>query len=666
MRLLLALILCGFFPASSLQAAELLKGDAPGWIEDTALPEVDPELLPYAGEGIYYLLSEEQDYWQGERRFSHERIAVKVLSRAGLESAASFLRNFDPGTETLTLTRLDILRDGKKISMRDRVAVEILRREAGLEDGLLDGIQTAHLEVPGLQVGDVLDAGFLWQSDPVFAGQTFSGSFEHEYSAPVGLVRLVLNWPADRPIRIGPDLAGMARSDQIIDGIHRIELSQSAHPPIEPEDNLLPEADPWNAVYFTAAQSWAEVIAPFADHYSVARPVPKAWEAEVAAIVQTAKDDPTRAFAALRLVQDKVRYVGVEVGAGGYFSRDPAQVVENGYGDCKDKSVLLVTVLRALGLEADVALANLDRGFGLGEHLPMVGAFDHMIVRVVVGGKPVWMDGTGSYQAGESADAASPDLGFALPVTGQLAGQLVPILPDQPGENLITTQETFTFTPDGLELDVTSSFKGAAADHMRWIVASTASHTLQQRYLDYYERSYPGIERREAAEMTDAPASNHLVLRESYVLPALALEDQDLTADFPFLADGFDDLLPDVDAASRTEPIYFEPHAERVHQVTVVNSPKALTAPEPLLIDAPAFGFGFEGHVDVKGTLHLLWHFTPRARSVAARDAEKLVDDADQMRSATRQSWDVTRDKGFLATLFDTLKAPAATGAPTP
>lgn len=34
-----------------------------------------------------------------------------------------------------------------------------------------------------------------------------------------------------------------------------------------------------------------------------------------------------RAFAALRLVQDELRYVSLSVGAGGYFARSPVEVI---------------------------------------------------------------------------------------------------------------------------------------------------------------------------------------------------------------------------------------------------------------------------------------------------------------------------------------------------
>ena len=56
-------------------------------------------------------------------------------------------------------------------------------------------------------------------------------------------------------------------------------------------------------------------------------------------------DDAGRIIQALRFVQDKVRYTGIEIGPGAYQPTDPARVLERRYGDCKDKAMLLVTML---------------------------------------------------------------------------------------------------------------------------------------------------------------------------------------------------------------------------------------------------------------------------------------------------------------------------------
>ena len=55
-------------------------------------------------------------------------------------------------------------------------------------------------------------------------------------------------------------------------------------------------------------------------------------------------------------------------------------VLERGYGDCKDKAVVLIALLRTLGIDAWPALVNTDWHDGIGTWLPSPGAFNHVIV----------------------------------------------------------------------------------------------------------------------------------------------------------------------------------------------------------------------------------------------------------------------------------------------
>ncbi len=80
--------------------------------------------------------------------------------------------------------------------------------------------------------------------------------------------------------------------------------------------------------------------------------------------------------------QDKVRYVAVEVGAGGYRPASSAETLERRWGDCKDKSLLLVELLGAAGFEAYPALLRAGQQEDLDEAFPSPDQFNHMIVVV--------------------------------------------------------------------------------------------------------------------------------------------------------------------------------------------------------------------------------------------------------------------------------------------
>ena len=55
-------------------------------------------------------------------------------------------------------------------------------------------------------------------------------------------------------------------------------------------------------------------------------------------------------------VSTQIRYIGVDFGIGRYQPHRAAEVLENQYGDCKDKHTLLASMLGALGLRSDAVL----------------------------------------------------------------------------------------------------------------------------------------------------------------------------------------------------------------------------------------------------------------------------------------------------------------------
>lgn len=133
----------------------------------------------------------------------------------------------------------------------------------------------------------------------------------------------------------------------------------------------------------------------------------------IASIQKSAKSPEEKVKAVYQTLQKQVRYVFAHVGRGGYEPHDAKEIFTNGYGDCKDQSVLAVTLLRKLGIKANAALiATRARGI---PDMSITGViFDHMIVYIPAqpGLQEIWMDTTGD---------SSLFPGFSIGIEGQPA-----------------------------------------------------------------------------------------------------------------------------------------------------------------------------------------------------------------------------------------------------
>lgn len=77
-------------------------------------------------------------------------------------------------------------------------------------------------------------------------------------------------------------------------------------------------------------------------------------------------------------VNQNIRYVAVYLGNGGLEPHHPDQIIDNGFGDCKDHSVLFAALLKASGIKSELVLVNLGNAYTLSE-APTLGQLNHMI-----------------------------------------------------------------------------------------------------------------------------------------------------------------------------------------------------------------------------------------------------------------------------------------------
>ena len=137
-------------------------------------------------------------------------------------------------------------------------------------------------------------------------------------------------------------------------------------------------------------------------------------------------------------VQRDVRYVGIELGIGGYQPHPAAEVFAHRYGDCKDKATLLRSMLREIGVDSFHVVIYTERG-AVTPKTPAHSGFNHVITAIKLP--------DGLNDSSLIATIQHPKLGkllffdptnYLIPF-GQLAGQL------QANYGLLVT-------PDGGEL----------------------------------------------------------------------------------------------------------------------------------------------------------------------------------------------------------------------
>jgi transglutaminase-like putative cysteine protease len=132
--------------------------------------------------------------------------------------------------------------------------------------------------------------------------------------------------------------------------------------------------------------SWGQVGRWYED---LLASVPSTNEAVAqAAREQTAgrKEGRGRLAALLDFVRRQVRYVAADAAIDGHRPTSPGEVLARQWGDCKDKALLLVAMLRAVGVEAYPALIHLGADDRIDDEFPSPFQFNHVVVAVAAAG----------------------------------------------------------------------------------------------------------------------------------------------------------------------------------------------------------------------------------------------------------------------------------------
>jgi len=576
-------------PADAVIAIE----PAPAWLAARPLPAATPERMAHAQDGLSYLLTDWQVRGTGTGYDSYYRIAVKVANRSGLEEAGRLSFTLDPRIETIALHFVHVIRDGKVIDRTADARFSVVERENDLSDGIISGTLQAISNLKDIRVGDIVDYGASRHtSTPLWPGHFFT-SFTDRYSEPVGYRAMRILWPKAQPLTLRATRSDIAFAERDAGDMREWEWI-GVDRPFGPGENDVPAWFPqYGRVEVSSMTGWDQVARWAAPLYAGKDALPAEFERRLAEIGARWSDPADRVTEVTRHIQDNIRYVGEEIGEGSYVPRPPALVIERGYGDCKDKSLLLVVALRRLGIEAVPALVSTTPGNDLPDRSPSPLAFDHVIVRVTLGDRVLWLDPTGAHRGGRGLRLVPSNLGYALPVrTGQaglekmeghaaLAGAVDVV------ENFAVDENA----PTAMTLKVETRYSDAEADAMRARVAISAAADIARGNLTFYQKSFPGLAESKPIELRDDRDANVLVMVENYTLSKQAFDEGKILSAFPTNAYLMRDLLPDRQAAPRREPLALRAGVRRTQTIELTVKGRTPGKPEDVVKTAGDISF---------------------------------------------------------------------------
>ena len=376
------------------------------------------------------------------------RRVIQVLSETGAAQLREQQFGFVPGHQTFTVQWLRVVRPNGTVVSSAPTQIQESDVPAPVSTSPVYSDQKiVRMSLSGVMAGTILDAEFtVAERQPALKGD-FTQSYVFTPGTSIERARFVLDVPSSLTPRIREENLDFRRVTVTARGRTRYLWSRNATPRVRMEPFAADSNGVVMRVRVGSPLTWTDISRWYAglakDRYGAT----PGLRHIVDSLVTGAKtrDDSIRAVH--RWVAQDIRYVGIELGIGGYQPRMPDTVIATGYGDCKDKATLFVAALAHLGIKAFPVLLSIN-ATAQGD-LPTPQQFNHEIAAVALaGGGYQFVDLTASFNAyGELPRNIQG--GFALVVfpDGRNAEVTLPI--ESPSMNVQTTRLVGTLSADG-------------------------------------------------------------------------------------------------------------------------------------------------------------------------------------------------------------------------
>jgi len=371
----------------------------------------------------------------------------KVVTQKGAEEWDSLAVGWEPWHEARPMIRARVITPDFLVHTLDPKTITEEPARGGDYKTYSDG-KRLHAPLPAIAPGAVVEEEYVETETepPVVPGRVGRAIFGSQ-NVPVAHSLAVFDYPSSLSLHTSPVLLpGVQPSRTEHNGRVTLRFEIGPLDPIEAlEPNLPPDVVRVPMIEFSTGASWQQLAAAYGkivDSFAGSSAV----QAVVDPLVAGKKTAAEKEGAIVDYLDREVRYTGIEFAESAIVPHDPAETLAKKYGDCKDKATLLVTMLRAAGVPAYVALLNAGSRLDVPADLPGMGLFDHAIVYVP--GKPdIWIDATDRYAS--LAQLPINDQGRHALVARAETTALIRIPESASADNGLSESREFTLADNG-------------------------------------------------------------------------------------------------------------------------------------------------------------------------------------------------------------------------
>ena len=347
------------------------------------------------------------------------------------------------------------------------------------------------VQLPRLEPGDVVEVKY--RIDDVTPRNEYADYFGEvaylQSDEPTQNAEYVLITPKSRKFYIDEQLPGLERTEKVNDGQHIYRFVAKKVPAIDPEVSMPPWPEVLGFVHVSTYKDFKELGRWYwglaKDQFDLDDETRKL----VREITKDSQSELDKVRAVFAWVVKNTRYVALEFGIYGHKPRRCVQTVARGWGDCKDKATVIVSMLRELGIDSTIVIVRTQMRGDFASSIASLAPYDHAIAYVPK--YDLYLDGTAEYTGAE--ELPRMDLQAQAILVNKGDAETVRLPAPDPKKNVITRTVQASLEATG-DARVALSFETRGVDASSWRRRFEAEATRHERLLADLGGEFPGLE----------------------------------------------------------------------------------------------------------------------------------------------------------------------------
>ncbi len=354
--------------------------------KDSPVPQwgLDAAKIPtpsYADDASWVILSDEyvESIDEQGRAVERERYAIRILKPQGRDASCG--TSYDVDEKINYFREWTLTADGKTFQAKDTDFADIGDTSVPI---MLSTERRRVVHAPAADVGATL----VCESEELLKPYIQEKDWGVQYSVPVVYEALEVDLPPGRAHTDAWHNQEPVKAVEVAPNHWRWEIKD------ERALNLrdVPSRPDWEALAARMTVLWGDAAVPGDDkewqslgqwttQLESDRPVPSPEiTAQAQQLIAQAPDFYSKLVAITSYIQRNIRYFVVMRGIGGLQANHAADIFRNRYGDCKDKTTLLISMLQVAGIKAFYVPVDDHRGVVDPKAPSLVG--NHMITAI--------------------------------------------------------------------------------------------------------------------------------------------------------------------------------------------------------------------------------------------------------------------------------------------